>query len=59
MDSILNHENYTVERLADIEDLFGGSQDAHDFERFIKQFENILDNKFEEKKDNRKEAAVQ
>lgn len=31
MDTIHTHENHTISRIADIEDLFGGSQDAQDF----------------------------
>ena len=59
MDTLLAHEEYTVSRIADIEDLFGGCEDVSDFDRFIKQFQSIIAHKFDEKKDGRKDAAVQ
>ena len=59
MDTLLAHEDYTVTRLADIQDLFGGCQDVNNFDKFIRQFENIIANKFDEKRDGKKEAALQ
>lgn len=59
METIDQHENRTVGRIADIEDLFGGNQDPQEFENFIRQFQIILDRRTDEKKEDKKEAAVQ
>ena len=59
MDTLATHEEFTVSRIADIEDLFGGCEDVHDFNIFIKQYEKIIAHKSDDKKDSRKEAALQ
>ena len=59
MDTLIAHEDYTVSRVADIQDLFGGCEDVNDFDRFIRQFQHIISNKFDEKRDGKKEAALQ
>jgi hypothetical protein len=46
-----------LDRVGDIENLFGG-QEINDFDRFIRQIENLIDNKFDERRDDKKKKAV-
>ena len=38
MDTLVTHEEHTVSRMADLEDLFGGTEDSQHFDHFIRQF---------------------
>ena len=39
--------------------MFGGNDNVEDFDLFIRQFENLIDNKAEDRRDDRQERAVQ
>jgi hypothetical protein len=54
LDTLSAHEKYTLERNGDVENLFGGNENVNDFDLFLRQFENLIDNKLEDKKDDRK-----
>ena len=51
IDTLNKHESYTIDRSADIDNLFGGNPDYSDFQQFLRQFENVIDSKQDERKD--------
>ena len=54
LDTINAHENYTLDRNADIEALYGGHANSQPFEEFLRQFEAMVELKGEERRDDRK-----